>query len=238
MKKLGVIGGLGPMATAFFMQMVIEMTDAEIDQNHIEMLIHNCPSIPDRTNYILGKSNDNPGPRMIEVGKVLADAGSQVIAIPCVTANYFYDELTEKIPAEVINTIKETADYLREKGINKVGLMATDGTVQSGLFNAEFEKSGIELIVPGERAQKYVMDIIYNNVKAGKVIDMDEFEFVSVELRGKGAQVILLGCTELSMARRDENIGPGYLDVMQVLARTSVIKCGLLKEEYTDIITK
>lgn len=238
MKKLGVIGGLGPMATAFFMQMVIEMTDAEIDQNHIEMLIHNCPSIPDRTNYILGKSNDNPGPRMIEVGKGLADAGSQVIAIPCVTANYFYDELTEKIPAEVINTVKETADYLREKGINKVGLMATDGTVQSGLFNAEFEKSGIELIVPGERAQKYVMDIIYNNVKAGKVIDMDEFEFVSGELRGKGAQVILLGCTELSMARRDENIGPGYLDVMQVLARTSVIKCGLLKEEYTDIITK
>lgn len=238
MKKLGVIGGLGPMATAFFMQMVIEMTDAEIDQNHIEMLIHNCPSIPDRTNYILGKSNDNPGPRMIEVGKGLADAGSQVIAIPCVTANYFYDELTEKIPAEVINTVKETADYLREKGINKVGLMATDGTVQSGLFNAEFEKFGIELIVPGERAQKYVMDIIYNNVKAGKVIDMDEFEFVSGELRGKGAQVILLGCTELSMARRDENIGPGYLDVMQVLARTSVIKCGLLKEEYTDIITK
>ena len=60
MRTLGVIGGLGPMATAFFMQMVIEMTEADRDQEHIEMLIHNCPSIPDRTSYIVGTSQENP----------------------------------------------------------------------------------------------------------------------------------------------------------------------------------
>lgn len=238
MNKLGVIGGLGPMATAFFMQMVIEMTKADTDQEHIEMLIHNCPSIPDRTSYILGKSVENPGRLMAAIGRKLAENGADVIAIPCITANYFYGELSEAISVPIINIIEETTGYLAERNVRTVGLMATDGTLESGLFQSSLQAAGIKVVLPGENGQQDVMHLIYRNVKATRPAEMNRFERVSKELRDKGAQVIILGCTELSMIRRDEKIGSGYLDAMQVLAKCSVELCGTLKEEYLQLITE
>lgn len=238
MGKLGVIGGLGPMATAFFMQMVIEMTKADTDQEHIEMLIHNCPSIPDRTSYILGKSTENPMEPMAAIGKCLAENGADVIAIPCITANYFYRQLSQEIPVPIINIIEETTQYLMDHQIHSVGLMATDGTVQSGLFQNSLEAAGIQVILPEADCQQDVMHLIYQNVKATKPAEMERFVRVSDQLRRKGAQVIILGCTELSMIRRDEEIGSGYLDAMQVLAKCSVEACGILKQEYQQLITR
>lgn len=238
MRTLGVIGGLGPMATAFFMQMVIEMTQADIDQEHIEMIVYHCPSVPDRTNYIIGKSRANPQKPMAAVGKKLAEAGADVIAIPCITAGCFYEQLSAEIPVPVIHIIEETAEYLVKQNIHTVGLMATDGTIQSKLFQTSFQKKGIKVILPKEDAQKDVMYLIYQNVKASKPVEMDRFNRVSAELRRGGVQVILLGCTELSVIRRDMQIGAGYLDVMQVLAKCSVEQCGILKEEYQQLITQ
>lgn len=237
MKTLGVIGGLGPMATAFFMQMVIEMTDADTDQEHIEMLIHSCPSIPDRTGYILGESRENPAPKMIEIGRALASQKADVIAIPCITANYFYRELTEAIPVPIINTIEEIRDYLVARGVRSAGLMATTGTVRSGLFQKVFAGSGCELVLPDSRRQEDVMHLIYKNIKASKPVDMNRFFGISRDLRADGAQVIVLGCTELSMIRRDFEIGGGYLDAMQLLAKCSVERCGKLKESCRELIT-
>lgn len=237
MRTLGVIGGLGPMATAFFMQMVIEMTEADRDQEHIEMLIHNCPSIPDRTSYIVGTSQENPEKPMADIGKWLADNGADVIAIPCITASYFFETLSREIPVPIINIIEETAAYLAENRIDSVGLMATDGTVQSGLFQKALQEKGIKVILPKKESQQDVMHLIYNNVKATKPVEMNRFERVSRELRDAGAKVIVLGCTELSMIRRDEKIGAGYLDAMQVLAKCSVEVCGLLKKQYQQLIT-
>ena len=238
MKKLGVIGGLGPMATAFFMQMVIEMTEAHTDQEHIEMLIHNCPSIPDRTSYILGNIDDDPGKPMAEIGKQLVANGAEVIAIPCITASYFLPELYSEIRVPIINIIKETTQYLTGIGIQCVGLMATNGTIQSNLFQDALCKAGLDVILPKQKSQEDIMHLIYNNIKASKQIEMDRFERASAELKERGAQVIVLGCTELSLIRRDMPIGEGYLDAMQVLAKCSVEQCGVLKKEYNQLITK
>lgn len=237
MQTLGVIGGLGPMATALFMQMVIEMTKADTDQEHIEILVHNCPGIPDRTSYILGNSRDDPGRPMADIGKRLAKAGADVIAIPCITAGYFYRRLSREIPVPIINTIEETVHYLKERGIKSAGLMATDGTVCSGLFQQELYRRGIEAVLPKKQGQRDVMHLIYENVKAARPIEMNRFTRVSDELREAGAQVIILGCTELSMIKKEQKIGGGYLDAMQVLAKCSVEWCGTLKEEYQELIT-
>lgn len=226
------------MATVYFMQMVVEMTQAETDQEHIEILIHNCPSIPDRTNYILGESRDDPGAPMAAIGRKLAEYGADVIAIPCVTANYFCRQLSAEIPVPIINIITETVQYLAGLKARRVGLMATDGTVQSALFQKALTRAGIQVVLPSERGQQDVMHLIYQNIKATRPAEMDRFRRVSRELRDKGAQIILLGCTELSMIRRDERIGPDYLDVMQVLARASVERCGSLKEQYQDLVTR
>lgn len=238
MKRLGIIGGLGPMATAYFFQLIVEMTCAEKDQEHIEILIHNKPQIPDRTRYILGNSDENPLPELIEVGKGLVAQGADVIAMPCVTAHFFQQVMEEEIQAPVLNAIVETAEYLKMESIDTVGVMATDGTVESKLFQNILEENGIRCVLPEKEEQQDVMHLIYQNVKAGKPMEMERFNRVSEQLFEQGAKVILLGCTELSMAKKDHGIQKGYLDVLEVLARKAVLACGSLKEEYEHLIVE
>lgn len=242
MKKLGVIGGLGPMATAYFMSLVIDMTKANTDQEHIESIILMRPDTPDRTGFILGKSTNNPLPYLLKMEEDVCAMGAKVIAMPCITAHYFQKELEEAIKDKedtvFIDGISKAAIYLKDKGIKKCGIMATDGTINSQLFQNKFAQYGIESIVPDELNQKKVMGFIYDNVKAGKAVDVNEFNKVADSLKDNGAQVILLGCTELSMIKRDYKLGAGILDILDVLARESVLLCAELKEEYNDLITK
>lgn len=238
-KLLGVIGGLGPMATAYFMELVTDMTDAATDQEHLKMLIYSVPSIPDRTRYILDNTSENPLPEMLHIGNCLAQQGAQRIAIPCVTAHYFFEELTGGIPVPVINGVWETAKHLQENGITKVGIMATDGTVKSRVFHRELEKLGIEAVVPSADCQADVMSLIFDDIKAGKPANMEKFEGVAKQLRENGAQAIILGCTELSLIKRDHAIGAGFLDAMEILAQQAILQCGKpLKETYRSLITK
>lgn len=237
LNKLGVIGGLGPMATAVFLQMVVEMTDARVDQEHIQMLIHHCPQIPDRTGFILGTSSENPAPEIIKEEKALEEQGASLIVIPCVTSTYFWKELSSAVSIPVLNIVDELQQYLKERGVHSVGLMATSGTVASGLFQKAFDGQDCRLILPSPERQQDVMHLIYNNVKANKPVEMERFEAVSKELREKGAEVIILGCTELSVLHKNYEIGDGYLDAMQLMAKCAVEYCGRLKIEYQELIT-
>ncbi len=238
-KMLGVIGGLGPMATAYFMELVTDMTDAATDQAHLQMLIYSAPSIPDRTRYILDNSCENPLPEMLRIGNLLVQQGAQRIAIPCVTAHYFFKELNGGIPVPVINGVQETAQHLKEHGITKVGIMATDGTIRSKVFHRELEALGIEAVIPSAERQADVMHLIFDDIKAGKPVNMETFTAVTRELRQNGAQAIILGCTELSLIKRDYAIGAGFLDVMEILAQQAILQCGKpLKEQYRSLISK
>ena len=153
-KLLGVLGGMGPIATAYFMELVIRMTDALRDQEHLDMLVYSVPSVPDRTGFILGASRESPLPEMIRVGRALANQGAERIAIPCVTAHCFYEELEEGIGASIINAVKETAGYLRQRGVAAAGVMATEGTVFSGLFSRALMAEGIRPVLPGKNGQE------------------------------------------------------------------------------------
>lgn len=235
-KVLGVIGGLGPMATAYFLQLVTQMSDAATDQEHIEVLIHSKPQIPDRTRFILGKSSESPLPEMLKIGAQLAGLGAQVLAIPCITAHFFQGRLEREIGVPVINAIEETAEYLRQEGIVRAGLLATDGTVQSRLFQDTFSSYGIEVITPDEEHQAKVMHLIYQNVKAGVRPETVLLEQVGRQLSDCGAQVLLLACTELSIIKRDFVLGAEYLDVLEVLARKAVMECGRLKAGYERLL--
>lgn len=235
---LGIIGGLGPIATAYFMELIIQMTDAARDQEHLPMIVYNSPKIPDRTSYILGNSKENPVWDMVRIGQKLAKEGVACIGIPCITAHYFHKELSENIPVPIIHAIQETGMELKNNRIKSAGIMATEGTVHSRIFQDELEKMGIEAFIPEERYQKLVTELIYKEVKAGKPIDLDKFQKVSAHLREQGAQVVILGCTELSLIKKDFLIGPGYLDAMEILAQRCILRCqGKLKAEYRRLIT-
>ncbi|MBP5291476.1 MAG: amino acid racemase [Lachnospiraceae bacterium] len=238
MKTLGVIGGLGPMATAYFLELVTMMTDASCDQEHMKVVIWSRPDTPDRTRFILGLSKEDPREVIVDSGRRLVSQGARCLAIPCITAHYFHDEIEKLIGYPVINLPAEVVSHLKTYGWNRIGIMATDGTIQTGLFQRELEKQGMSAVVPSPESQKKVMHLIYDDIKANKPIEMNLFREVVSELKGHGAQVVVLGCTELSLIKQGRDLGMGILDAMEVLARTAIENCGApLKKEYNCLIT-
>ncbi len=231
--KLGVIGGLGPMATAYFMEMVTEMTVADKDQDHIEMIIMSVPQTPDRTSFILGESCEDPLPVINETADRLCRAGADVIAIPCITAHCFHEKLCKNVDVKILNAIDETCSELISKGARKVGIMATSGTLKCGLFRDAFIKAGIEPIEPDEATEKHIMDLIYQDIKAGKKPDEARFKAVMKYFGDKGADKVVLGCTELSLLERADLDLKDTVDVMRILAKTSIKACGYeVRREY------
>lgn len=225
MKTLGVIGGVGPLSTAYFMEVLINKTDAQTDQEHINMIVLNHTEIPDRTAYILGKSKNSPIEMMVEDAKKLQSYGADVIVTPCNTAHYFYDEFKNAVTVPFINMIDETALYLKECNIKKVGILATNGTISTKLFQKALEKQNISAFCPCEKNQQYVMDIIYDNVKASKPIDLEKFRHIINELKLLGCEKVILGCTELSILKRDYSLDDFYIDSLEVLAEKAIIAC-------------
>lgn len=233
-QAVGVIGGVGPMATVYYMQRVIEMTKAGCDQEHINMLVFNDCDIPDRTAFITEKSPDNPLPVMVEDAKRLAQAGCEFVVIPCNTAHYFYDELEQAVEIPVVNIVEETIRYAkaRVQDLSCVGIMATTGTIVTGTYQKYAERAGLSFAVPDENEQNLLMQIIYDGVKAGKPVPRADFDRVANHLRAKGAQCLILGCTELSVLKRDLPINdPDVLDSIDVLASETVRRSG---KPFTD----
>ena len=233
-QAVGVIGGVGPMATVYYMQRVIEMTKAGCDQEHINMLVFNDCDIPDRTAFITEKSPDNPLPVMVEDAKRLEAAGCEFVVIPCNTAHYFYDELEQAVEIPVVNIVEETIRYAkaRVQDLSCVGIMATTGTIVTGTYQKYAERAGLSFAVPDEDEQDLLMQIIYDGVKAGKPVLRADFDRVANHLRAKGAQCLILGCTELSVLKRDLPINdPDVLDSIDVLASETVRRSG---KPFTD----
>ena len=233
-QAVGVIGGVGPMATVYYMQRVIEMTKAGCDQEHINMLVFNDCDIPDRTAFITEKSPDNPLPVMVEDAKRLEAAGCEFVVIPCNTAHYFYDELEQAVEIPVVNIVEETIRYAkaRVQDLSCVGIMATTGTIVTGTYQKYAERAGLSFAVPDEDEQDLLMQIIYDGVKAGKPVPRADFDGVANHLRAKGAQCLILGCTELSVLKRDLPINdPDVLDSIDVLASETVRRSG---KPFTD----
>ena len=238
MKTLGVIGGLGPMATAYFMELVTKMTKAGCDQEHMQMIVYSQPTIPDRTAYILKKNPNSPVPEMTRLAKLLEQQKVDAIAIPCVTAHYFWKDVNEQVDTLVLNAIVGTAEHLKENGIRKVAIMATDGTIATGLLQSTLEGAGMEVMLPDPESQQGVMNLIYRDIKANRPPDMDLFRAISGKLHAEGAEAIILGCTELSLIKKSYDIGPGFIDALEVLARLAVLVCGELVDDYQCLISK
>ena len=221
-KLLGILGGLGPMATAYFYEMLIEHTPAGCDQDHIDVVISGRASTPDRTEYILTGKGEDPFEYMLNDAKKLVDYGADIIAIPCNTAHFFYDKLVESINIPILNIISETVRTVKSLGCKTVGVMATDGTIKTESYKRECDKAGIECVVPDETDQKEIMSFIYDSVKTGKKADMNRFMNITGKFRDKDCERVILGCTELSVIKKDENLDEYYIDSLEVLAKTTI----------------
>ena len=235
-KTVGILGGVGPLSTVYFMEMIIGMTEAAVDQEHIDMIVFNHATIPDRTAYILGKSADNPLAVMALDAKKLQQAGADFVVIPCNTAHYFFEQIKAGVSVPMLNIVEGAVQYAKKTipNLTKLGVLATDGTIQTDTYNLACKKEGIAGIVPDARDQATVMRIIYEQVKAGKKADISAFYHVIETLKEQGCQGVILGCTELSIVKRDYKINQKeIIDSLEVLAKNTILACGKrLKPEW------
>lgn len=228
-EPVGILGGLGPMATVYFMQRILDLTDASRDQDHVDMLVWNHASIPDRTAYLVGDSTDSPGPWMAEDARQLERAGAKLIAVPCNTAQAFQDEVAAAVSIPVIDIVAETVAAARAAvpGLTTIGVLATDGTLRARTYHRAAERAGLSAVAPDEQVQKDVMSMIYDGVKAGVPVERERFDAAVAHLRDKGAGAVVLGCTELSILRTDLVVDEAdVIDSLDALAARTVTLAG------------
>ena len=226
--RLGVLGGMGPQATNTFYQFVIDRTDACTDQEHVNALILSDSGMPDRTAAILGseKAREAVFQRLLADARLLEGAGCTVIAVPCNTSHFFLDQVQKEISIPILHMIRETAKALHAQGRTRPGILATDGTIQTGLYQKEFSAMGIQAVIPSPQAQELVMSLIYDDVKAGRDGDPQKFAAIHQELLSQGCDCGVLACTELSVFADKHHLPPFYTDAMAVLAERAVQACG------------
>ena len=222
---LGILGGLGPMSSAYFYELITAHTKASRDQDHIDIILSSNASTPDRTAYIMKQSTESPLPYMVADAKRLEIYGADAIVIPCNTAHYFLDEVRSSVSVPVPSIIEETSMYLKKANVKKAGIMATEGTVSSLSYQKKLDAVGLECAVPDEKYQRYLHEIIYDDVKSGAEPDLDKFYAVAEHLASKGCDRMILGCTELSLIKRIIGNDERFTDSLEVLAHKAIRLC-------------
>lgn len=231
--KVGVVGGVGPAATVDFLDKIVRNTPAQRDQDHIRLLVEQNPQIPDRTENLIGDGAD-PTISLYATCKRLEDGDADIIAIPCNTAHAFVERIQPYLGIPIVNMLTETVRYLRESwpAQREIGILATAGTIASGVYEKALESQGFRQVVPGPALQARVMEAIFGKVgvKAGFTTGRCREDIVgAVEgLIAEGIEIIVLGCTELPLLLpQSEFVGRNgarvqLIDPTDVLARRCI----------------
>ncbi len=231
-KIIGILGGMGPEATAELYLRIIRATKVKRDQDHPRVIIYSNSKVPDRTAAIL-EAGPSPLPELIRAGKRLEEAGADFIIIPCNTAHYFIDQLQKELRVPILNMIKLSAGRARDSypNVRKAGLLASDGTVKSGLYKSAYGDAGIEIMELSPERQAEVMKAIYQYIKAGNLIDGGLLlHKVADDLVTIGAEMIICGCTEVSLVLKEGDLAVPIFDPLQVLAEAAVAEA--LQKEH------
>ncbi len=228
MQTIGVIGGMGPMATLDFFKKIILLSDATCDQEYPHLIIDNNTKIPDRTSFILGHG-ENPTLALQSSALNLVRSGAKILAMPCNTAHYFYDAICASIEVEFpnekvifVNMIEEVVKTVQTKGVDKVLLLATDGTLKTNIYQNFFESAEIEVAVMDELSQSIIMKMIYD-YKAGKrQFDKRFLRKIIESADAQGNVQVVLGCTELPLIFELTGLLDRVINPTEILARSVI----------------
>ena len=200
-KKLGILGGMGPAASAEFVTRLIRQSPATCDQEHIPFVLWNEPRIPDRSTSIQAGDN-RPLLLMLQGIQALKTLGCDSIVIPCNSAHFWYDELC-KLGTPIIHIVDSIADELRNLHIENttIGIMGTQGTIEHGIYQYRLERQGWKCIVPDRSEMDFFVQPAIDLIKAGRTIE-SQLLLIKVihSLIDRGAQAVVLGCTELPLS--------------------------------------
>ena len=235
-RVIGVLGGMGPEATLAFYGRLIENTPARKDQDHVRVIIDSNPKVPDRTAALIW-GGESPVPLMTSGIEALERAGADFAVIPCVSAHAFLDELRRQVRIPLLSILDAAAEQVRQEhpGLRRVGLLATTGTVTAGLFQRRLAESGLDVIVPEAQDQARLMTAIYGIKASGARSDRArvaaEVRAVAEHVVALGAEVSVLGCTELPLVLGPAVVNVPVIDSLLSLARAALRLAG---REPTD----
>ena len=231
MYKLGVIGGMGPLATVKFYNKVVLNTEAHNDNEHIDLIVLNHSTMPDRTRCIIENKDTEFLNEIKKDLEILDKIGVDVVAIPCNTSHYFYDEFKNFTNLKIINMIEETILEIKRRGIKKVAVFGTLGTLNSKVYNKYAKENGIEVKELSLEDKKTVMDIIY---KIKETNNLESKDFVEILNRYCNDKTIgIIACTELSLLDIPENLNT--IDALDVLVNKSIEYSGAkIKNKYKN----
>lgn len=232
-KRLGILGGMGPMATADLYRKIVELTDADNDNGHIRTIIDSNTAIPDRTGAILSGGAD-PLPEMLSAAKNLISCGAECIIMPCNTAHFFLPELQRQISVPVLDMTKIAAQTCAELYPGKTAaILATRGTLATGVYARALDECGVSYIVPDDEEQGILMHLIYDVVKASKPLTPEKELWKSLldGLRKKGADYFMLACTELPILSGYLAVPGPFVDCTEELAKAAIKYCGYKLKE-------
>ncbi len=222
---LGIIGGMGPLATSFFYDQIIKHTEANKDNGHINIIILNHASMISRVEAV----NDTNKKEIFlsQIKKdfdILNNLKVKNIAIPCNGSHAFFEEFINYTDINILNMPKETILNIIENNpkIKRVGLLATDATINSKIYAKEIDKNNLEIILPNEETQKLVMSLIYEDIKNTGKLDAEKILFCIKQLQEKGAEKIILGCTELSLFKDFDIVKDVCVDALSILVKKSI----------------
>lgn len=201
MKRLGILGGLGPAASAEFVTRLIKQTPATCDQEHIPFVLWNEPRIPDRSTSM--RAGDNrPLLWLLQGIQALKTVGCDHIVIPCNSAHFWYDDMA-KMGVPITHIVDSIADELRALQLENatIGIMGTQGTIEYGIYQSRLEQQGWKCIVPDRAEMDFFVQPAIDLIKADKIVESQVLLMKVIHsLIDRGAKAIVLGCTELPLS--------------------------------------
>ena len=232
-KTIGILGGMGPLATADLFRKITLLTDAACDNDHIRVYSAANARIPDRTAAILSGGPD-PVPEMRAALRSLEACGADCVIMPCNTAHYFLPRLQSQTRLPFISMLEATAKTCAAQYPGRTAaILATKGTLATGLYENALDAQGVRFVVPDEAEKDVLMHLIYDVVKASKPLapEQDAWQTLLNGLRARGADYFILGCTELPIiADTLPQSGP-FVDPTAELARAAIRFCGYRVKE-------
>jgi aspartate racemase len=229
-KLLGIVGGMGAEAGAQLFHKIIKLTPVKTDQDHIETILYSNASIPDRTKGILNLGPSSY-PLLLESTKLLERNNVDLIILGCITSHYFINDLRREVKCEILSAVEETIEQIKTKAptAKKIGVLATTGTIKTGLFQDALKESGYEsLVLPDNIQEKYVMEALYasDGIKAGHLQPARDKMLLGMNwLLLNGAEAIISGCTEFPLLFGQADCLVPLFDATDCLIRKTIYKC-------------
>ncbi len=226
-KTLGILGGMGPAAGAEFLRLLTALSPVKEDQDHVPAILLSDPRVPDRTAAILGRGED-PSAVLLENLLKLASWGADLLAVPCNTAHVFIDRFAGQLPVPLVHIVEETLREARERNPSGGWLLATEGTVKSGLYPQRAERKGFRLLLPAA-GEQIGIDGIIRLVKAGRLEESGmKLGALCRELWEKEEAPILAACTEIPLAYKAARLPEaGMVSSLEALAGGALRELGM-----------